>query len=256
MSATATTSTVGKTYCLLGGSGSVGQSTLNALVKNPQVKKILLANRRALTYTSEQQTGDKLKEIILDMDNLYEEAKEKLFSQEKVDAVLITMGVGAPSKSNKETLLRVDIELPTQFAKAAKSCETVKHVGLLTAVGADASSKESWISGTSAGGGLYNMAKGTVENNMIELKFDSTSLFRPSTIVGSANTPGVWASIAPAFDWMIPSKYQSIEIDNLAQAMVNDATTKFNSLEQLEKPHVDYFEGKDLFQLFDPSSSS
>ena len=59
-------------------------------------------------------------------------------------------GVGAPSKVTREELNLVDVLLPTAFCEVSKQCN-VKHVSLLTAVGADINAKGSWLTGTSAG---------------------------------------------------------------------------------------------------------
>merc|ERR1712137_1241863 len=76
---------------------------------------------------------DRIEEHVVDMDNLKEESVPIL---EGTDAVFITMGVGAPSKVNADTLKKVDFELPAEFVEAAKEAD-VKHCSVLTSVGAD-----------------------------------------------------------------------------------------------------------------------
>ena len=65
-------------------------------------------------------------------------SKDLNIVENPIDCAFITMGVGAPSKVNYETLYKVDVTLPTQFAQACVN-NGVKHVSLLTAVGADIS---------------------------------------------------------------------------------------------------------------------
>jgi len=53
------------------------------------------------------------------------------------------------------------VEIPSACAKAAKKAG-VRHVSLMTVVGADVTETESWLTGTAAGGGLYLHLKGLV----------------------------------------------------------------------------------------------
>lgn len=79
-----------------------------------------------------------------------------------VTACLVTMGLGQPSKATAEEVRRVDVDIPTSFARAAKQSGCVRHLSLLSAVGADINAKPSRLTGTAAGGGLYCNAKGQV----------------------------------------------------------------------------------------------
>lgn len=79
-----------------------------------------------------------------------------------VSVCFVAMGVGQPSKVTAEELERVDVEIPTAFAKACKASECVRHISLVSSVAADINSKPSRWTGTVAGGGLYLMLKGRV----------------------------------------------------------------------------------------------
>lgn len=73
------------------------------------------------------------------------------------------MGIGQPSKVTREELERVDLTIPTAFATASKAAGCVRHISLLSSVGADAEAKPSRLMGTAAGGGLYLRIKGKVK---------------------------------------------------------------------------------------------
>ena len=75
------------------------------------------------------------------------------------------MGAGQPSKLTAEQLKHIDLEVPTAFAKASKAAGSVRHMSLLTSVGADASCKPSRLTGTVAVGGLYLGLKGQVSRS-------------------------------------------------------------------------------------------
>lgn len=79
-----------------------------------------------------------------------------------MSACFTTMGAGQPSKITAEELKRIDVEIPTSFAKASKTAGCVRHMSILTSTGADANCKPSRFSGTIAGGGLYLGLKGQV----------------------------------------------------------------------------------------------
>ncbi|CAK9113565.1 Oxidoreductase HTATIP2 [Durusdinium trenchii] len=160
------------------------------------------------------------------------------------DAAFVTLGVGAPSKVDAETLRFVDVTIPTEFAKGAKAAG-VRHVAILTSCGADKTAKEHWLTGTSAGGGLYVQVKGKVEENLENLGFDSLSIFRPGMLLGSPNTPWIASTLAPLFDLCVPENFRSIKISDLAAAMEFDASRKLSGAPA--GPEI--FEGPSLFSL-------
>jgi len=221
---------------ILGASGNVGRSLVRQLDLLPACTSITLVNRREIDI----EASDKVTQHTVDMDRL-EDASLPLLQD--TDVVFVTMGVGKPSKSTAEVLQRVDVELPTAFARAAKHAG-VSHASLLTAVGADINAQPSRWTGTSAGGGLYNMHKGQVEHNFEQQNFESLGVFRPSTLVGNSNTPGFISRIAPSLDFLLPARFQSIHIDQLAGAMVADA---IDNLSNDEKKSSTIFEGKSMF---------
>eukprot|EP00008_Paramoeba_atlantica_P000979 CAMPEP_0201505028 /NCGR_PEP_ID=MMETSP0151_2-20130828/85541_1 /ASSEMBLY_ACC=CAM_ASM_000257 /TAXON_ID=200890 /ORGANISM="Paramoeba atlantica, Strain 621/1 / CCAP 1560/9" /LENGTH=242 /DNA_ID=CAMNT_0047898845 /DNA_START=187 /DNA_END=915 /DNA_ORIENTATION=+ len=230
---------------LLGGSGGVGSEILKHLLETPECSKIVLFNRREL----ELKENEKLSQHIVDMENL-EATSLPLLGE--VDVVFIAMGVGAPSKTSPENLEKVDVTLPSQFAKAAKAAN-VQHALLLTSAGANAEAKACRLTGTGAGGGLYLQLKGKVENNLKELGFPSVSLFRPATITGNPNTPNVMNHISPFLDGILPAKYHSIDVGDLAKSMVHQAVQISNH--PPASPSVFVFEGRELQELVDSSKT-
>mmetsp|Transcript_73198 Transcript_73198/g.172020 ORF Transcript_73198/g.172020 Transcript_73198/m.172020 type:complete len:154 (-) Transcript_73198:30-491(-) len=147
---------------------------------------------------------------------------------------------------SKDELEKVDCLLPSAFAHGAKEAG-VRHLSLLSAIGADIAGKHSALTGSSAGGGWYQHVKGQVEKNFQEAGVQSVCAFRPSTILGNTNTPGFVAWLAPKVDCVIPTKYQSIHANDIGVAMVNAAD---KALTAAEPQPFAVFEGKDLFDLF------
>eukprot|EP00904_Undaria_pinnatifida_P013794 jgi/Undpi1/9545/HiC_scaffold_27.g12001.m1 len=155
------------------------------------------------------------------------------------------MGVGKPSKVSREELERVDLAIPTAFAKASRDAGCVRHISLLSSVGADASLKPGRLTGTTAGGGMYLGTKGKVEKNFEDVGLESAAFFRPAMLIGNANTPG-WGPLASKLvTWMLPKKYKEIHIEALGGAMVKAAVL---SLDKKGPPTARY-EGSSLFAL-------
>eukprot|EP01004_Peranema_trichophorum_P008109 NODE_6870_length_834_cov_30.637131_g6270_i0.p1 GENE.NODE_6870_length_834_cov_30.637131_g6270_i0~~NODE_6870_length_834_cov_30.637131_g6270_i0.p1 ORF type:complete len:233 (-),score=69.17 NODE_6870_length_834_cov_30.637131_g6270_i0:83-781(-) len=220
---------------VLGASGNVGKEVVKYLNEIPECSKITLVNRRVLPEFSNM---EKVEQHVVDMDKLHEQSLPLL---EGVDAVVVTMGVGAPSKVSKEELERVDVTLPTEFAKAAKQAG-VRHLSILTSTGSDINSKPCKLTGTMAGGGLYAHLKGLIEENIKSLGFESVGLFKPATILGNENTPGLADWLAPKLDFIVPANMHSTHKSDLGRVMAlytRKAVTE-------RGPPVQIFEGDSL----------
>jgi len=224
------------TYAVLGASGNVGKKVVQQLAISPKVGKIVLFHRRDVP---ELKNIEKVENVVVDMINIEPEVVKKHLHS--VDAFVITMGVGKPSKAQKAELIRIDVDLPTAFAKIAKDAG-VNHVSLLTSVGADIAESESWLTGTGAGGGLYLHLKGLVEQNIFNCNFQTAYVYHPAGIIGSSNSPDFLLGLMTG-DWL--GKFKSIHIDVLATSIVN------GSLLALEKkaPSQKIIEGAELFDL-------
>jgi len=133
---------------VLGATGEVGEQIVRALQRSNEFTKIILVNRREVELV-----GPKLEQRVVGMntpDELEANCKEIL---EGVDAAYMALGMGKASQAkNKEQLMFVDCDLPTAFARAAKEAG-VRHMSLLSSVGADKSAQYSSFTGTNAGGG-------------------------------------------------------------------------------------------------------
>ena len=163
-------------------------------------------------------------------------------------AVFITMGVGKPSTVSEADLRRVDVELPSAFAGGAKAAGAA-HCSLLTAVGADIAAQPSYFFRTSAGGGLYNHCKGTVEASVQRLGFASSAAFRPAALIGTPNTPAAVAWASKKLDSIVPAKYKSSHINTLAAGMVRHAEQQVSERAGADSG-FQIFEGAELHSLY------
>lgn len=243
------------TAAVLGGSGSVGKHVVKTLAQSPNCDKVLVFTRRELGdlqkffSLADASETSKLQQKVVPMDEASLAGVDGVLAENKVNAVFVTLGVGAPSglpkgDEGKNELMRVDCLLPTSFLTAAKKAN-VQHASLLTAVGADINEQYSSFRHTGAGGPWYNHVKGTVEKNTKDLKFQSTAIFEPATLLGADATPGVLNWLAPKLDWVLPAKYNSIHISVLAGKMIRQT---FSAIES-NSSACTTFEGKSLQAL-------
>eukprot|EP00164_Ancoracysta_twista_P013668 GFYU01021904.1.p2 GENE.GFYU01021904.1~~GFYU01021904.1.p2 ORF type:complete len:260 (-),score=70.28 GFYU01021904.1:43-780(-) len=219
---------------VIGGTGSVGKSLVKSLIGSSNWERVVLIGRRKVdAYDNEP----KVTQHVVDMDNIDSEAVEHL---KGVDACFITLGVGAPAKSSVEELERIDVIVPTKFATAAKTAG-VRHMNILTAVNADVTQKKN--GSTNATSSTYCHFKGQVEENIAEKKFESMVGVRPSTLIGSTNTPGIAAVMAKCLRFAIPAKWKDIHVDDVGKAMRKSAE---DCLEN-KGPERTILMGNDLF---------
>jgi nucleoside-diphosphate-sugar epimerase len=221
------------TAAIIGATGSVGSVVLNSLSRNPSFGKIIVLNRRSVDYSQHP----KVTQHVIEMEDVspggaIESAAAGILKSS--DCLFSTMGVGAPSKASAEAFLKADLEIPSAVARGARRCG-VKHVSILTAVGADheLDASSGLVFGAvlpeaRAGGALYNSTKGTLEKRISDMNFDSASTFRPAALVGSPNTPAILSYVSVILDKVVPSKYMSCDIKLLGNAMVKDACDRLS----------------------------
>ena len=80
--------------------------------------------------------------------------------------------------------------LPSAYSEGAKE-GGVRHTSILTAVGANeaANITSLWakIAGTASYGPFVQKVKGTIENNLHALEFESLAAYRPAGLIGKSN---------------------------------------------------------------------
>jgi uncharacterized protein YbjT (DUF2867 family) len=115
---------------------------------------------------------------------------------------------------SQEAFAKVDLEYPLSIAKIAKE-NGAKHFLLMSSLGANAAS-----------GNFYLKTKGTLENNLRDLHFDSLSIFRPSILLGPRNEFRLGEKIGIFFMRLFSflllgslKKYRPIHVKQVAHAM-------------------------------------
>ncbi len=199
-----------KSVLLVGGTGLVGRTTLNYLCASQKFSKVILLSRRPLgdlTY------HPKVEVVVLDFFQVWD---YKIKRQLKSDVVIFCAGTTMAEAKTKEKFKEVDYEFPIRIASIAKENGTSEFL-LISSIGASEKSKF-----------FYTRTKGEVEKAILNYSFDSTSILRPSLLLGKRKKNRLGESIGAFLDSIFSpllvgrfKKYRGIKIDNVAKALVN-----------------------------------
>lgn len=206
---------------MIGATGAVGGHVLSTLLKMPEVTRITLLGRRVIPDLAD----DHLTQHVVSL----EDPSSYAHLIKGHDCAICTLGVGQPSTMSKEAFLKIDKEMPEQFAQACHDAG-VTHFELLSSVGASSKSSS-----------FFLRAKGELEDTLEELGFERLSLFHPSMILTPENRYGVTQALTlavwPKLHWMMRGKassYRGIKVDvlggSIAHNLVHDAPERVETL--------------------------
>lgn len=206
---------------MLGASGAVGSNALKALLDYNGVQKILLLGRRPIPDLEST-------------DIIIEQHKIDIFNPQTYQDLIngcthaiCTLGVGQPSKMNKEEFLKIDKNAVIDFASICKN-SGIQHFEILSSVGVDANSSS-----------FYLKTKGELNEALSALNFDRLSIFQPSMILTPTNRYGImqgvllkiWPLLKPLLLGPL-KKYRGIKVEVLGKSM---AANLFNNNQGEEK---------------------
>jgi uncharacterized protein YbjT (DUF2867 family) len=187
---------------LLGATGLVGREILSLLFDDSDVSRVAVIVRRS--------TGAKhakLDEHVFDLSEM--EAHADLF---KVDQIVCALGTTIKQAGTQEQFRVVDYDYPLTAARLGKA-NGARHYLLVSALGANAHSRV-----------FYNRVKGDVERDVIAAGYRSTTIARPSLLLGDRAEVRLGERIAARLAWLTPSKYKPIEARDVAKALVRLAS--------------------------------
>ena len=216
-----------RTAIVLGGSGSVGTALLRELFHDEDFDAVITLSRRSLpeAIAMARSAGRRL------VEKLVPDMKPAPLAAATVDAAreldgelegFSVLGVGAgTAKLTLEKHRAVDVALNEAFARALRDSGKVRHLAFMSAVGADPTAK---ASGSGAAGTLrYRRVKGESEAAVRASGPAVVSVFRPAIIIGSQHTPWLLEKALPLFSFVMPAKYQSVRVEQIAKAMIATA---------------------------------
>lgn len=198
----------GKTALIAGSTGLIGNELLQFLLNAKEYDKVTAIVRRPLEIKH-----PKLDEKIVDFDHL-EEYKESF----AVDDVFCCLGTTIKKVKTKEAMWKIDVDYPVAIAKLASS-QGAKKFLLVSSMNADPNSPI-----------FYSKMKGKLEEAIIQIPYESTSIFRPSLLLGNRQEYRLGERVAAAIFTKVPflfagplKKYKAIEGKTVASAMYRTA---------------------------------
>ncbi len=194
-----------RTALLAGASGMVGGHALDLLLASADYARVVVLSRRALG-----RADAKLDERVVDFDRL-----EAAASLGAVDDVYACLGTTIKVAGSQEKFRRVDHDYTVAVAQLGQTAGA-RRVAVVSSVGA-----------TLSGGNFYLRVKGETERDVAALGFATTTIARPSLLVGErkesrpAEAIGVVAAKALAFTLVGGlRRYRPIEARAVAAALV------------------------------------
>ena len=152
-----------KNAIIIGSTGLTGTYLLKALLASDVYEKVICFVRR-----SSKISHPKLVQHVVDFDNpqSYQDLIEG-------SDLFCCLGTTIKQAGSEEAFEKVDLTYPVQFAKAA-AAKGVKQYSIISSLGANPQS-----------GNFYLRTKGKCEEELRKIPFQSTSIFRPSLLIGN-----------------------------------------------------------------------
>ena len=196
-----------KQVTLFGATGLIGSYLLKFLLKDSDIHLINLVCRKPFHLQH-----DKINNIVID----FEDFSSILNSVSGSEIVFVSIGT-TMSKVNgdKQKYKSVDFDIIFNIAKACKQ-KNVRQLIYVSSLGANSNSSN-----------FYLRLKGEIDEAIAELNLNSTSVFRPSVLLGKRNEsrPGekILQLVMPLLDFIIPSDSKAIKAEDVAKSMLNNS---------------------------------
>ena len=194
-----------KQVTLFGATGLIGSYLLEFLLKDSDIHLINVVGRNPFHLQH-----DKINNIVID----FEDVSSISNSVTGSEAVFVSIGT-TMSKVNGDKIKykSVDFDIIFNIANACKQ-KNINQFIYVSSLGANANSSN-----------FYLRLKGEIDEAVAKLNLNSTSVFRPSVLLGKRNEsrPGekIMQFIMPLLDFMIPSNSKAIKAKDVAKSMLN-----------------------------------
>lgn len=196
-----------RSVALFGATGLVGGECLKLLAADPAFHRVVVPTRRPLPPTTVAALdATKVDEHVVEFDNLV--AHADLLA---VDHILCALGTTIRQAGSKERFRQVDLSYPSEIARLGVE-RGVQHFLLVSAVGADAGSRV-----------FYNRIKGELEEAVAALPYRSTTIIRPSLLLGDRAEFRLGEEIAKRLSFLAPRRYKPVPAAAVAAALVGAA---------------------------------
>ncbi|NLR93137.1 NAD-dependent epimerase/dehydratase family protein [Flammeovirga agarivorans] len=199
-----------RTALIIGSTGLIGNSLVQFLVDSDHYEKVISIGRRNSGINH-----PKLSEVITNLDDLHE-----LVLEDTIDDAFCCLGTTMKKAGSKDAFYKVDHEYVMKFAQLASKLKA-KTFNVVSAMGAN---KDSLV--------YYNRVKGQVENELIQLNFNTLNIYQPSLLLGDRKESRFGEDFGKIFNSvfnpLIPKKYKGIEGIKVAKSMITTALSSQN----------------------------
>ncbi|OCA85627.1 hypothetical protein A8F94_12155 [Bacillus sp. FJAT-27225] len=212
-----------KSALILGATGLVGRKLVHVLASMEEYSELRLLLRRPGGFTS-----PKVKEYVIDMDQM--DIHKEIF---EVDDLFCCLGTTIKKAGSQEAFRKVDYSYPVQAAKLGLE-KGAKQFLVISSMGA---SKDSRF--------FYSRVKGELEETLSEFPYETTSIFRPSLLLGEREEFRVGEKIA---EWITRPfsailsgklvKYAPVQGHIVAKAMAKTALETNRGLQVIESDQI------------------
>ncbi len=156
----------GRTAIVFGGTGLVGRSLIDELIKNDNYGIIRVFTRNKVSYPGVQKVMNSTVDF---------EHPESFSEQIKGDDLYICLGTTMKKAGSVKKMEEIDRELSVTLSKSARD-NGVKRVAVVSSIGADRSSSS-----------YYLRIKGEMEQQIMDIDFETIAIVRPSLLLGERN---------------------------------------------------------------------
>ncbi|WP_127127684.1 NAD(P)H-binding protein [Pseudoflavitalea rhizosphaerae] len=206
-----------QTAVVLGATGMVGGLLVQQLLQNDLFSAVRILVRKPVSL---QHPRLEVKQVKFD------DAESFNDGLGRGDSIFCCVGTTQKKvKNDKSAYRKVDYDIPVTAAQLALKNGFRKYL-LVSAVGANPNSAN-----------FYLQLKGSVEEDISSLPFESTHIFRPSLLMGDRNEKRTGEKIAqvvmPLITWTMLGplrKYRPVSGEKVARSMMNAALSPLTGL--------------------------
>lgn len=199
-----------KQVTLFGGTGLIGGFLLDLLLADKTISKVRVVTRKPLV-----KQHDKME--VFEIDFSKPEEIERSIGDSKV--VFSCIGTTqAQVRGDKKAYRKIDYDITHNIALGCKT-KQVDHFLFVSSAGANSGSSN-----------FYMGLKGEIDDAVLNLKLNATTIFRPSLLLGKRTNfrsgERLAQIIMPLFSFLMPTKLKAIRGERVAKAMLDQSKLK------------------------------
>ena len=199
-----------KQVTLFGGTGLIGGFLLDLLLADKTISKVRVVTRKPLV-----KQHDKMEVFEIDF------SKPEEIERSIGDSKMVFSCIGttqAQVRGDKKAYRKIDYDITHNIALGCKT-KQVDHFLFVSSAGANSGSSN-----------FYMGLKGEIDDAVLNLKLNATTIFRPSLLLGKRTNfrsgERLAQIIMPLFSFLMPTKLKAIRGERVAKAMFDQSKLK------------------------------